>query len=94
MEVISIIVSDDETPVLSIETFGVMDEEHKSQAVEEAEEAYHIAALDLKFGRDRKPSEDQDDFCDEINDSLEDGYIHIYPHTVSIVWSSINNIQL
>ena len=93
MEVISIIVSDTECPVLSIDTFGVMDVESKDEVVEDAENHFCDQALKFKFGDDLI-GQDQDDFRDECLEALQDGYIHIYPHTVSIVWSTIDNIQL
>ena len=94
MEIANIIVHDNDTGIISIDSFGVLDAESRNQVVEQAEELYHIKALNLKFGEDREPSEEQDDFCDDINESLNDGYIEINGITVSFVWSYVENVQL
>lgn len=35
-----------------------------------------------------------DSYREDLNESLDDGYEEVAMHTVSFVWSYINNVQL
>jgi len=51
----------------------------------------------LKFGDNTNETRDdlreRDFYRESINDEIEDGYTEIGEHTVSFVWSSIDNVQ-
>ena len=104
MEVISIIVSSSESPVLSVDSFGVLDDENRQASIDAAEECYIEKCVELKYGTEemRKEcvesgcftEEDFDDYREDVTNSLEDGYEEVAMHTVSIAWSSIDNVQL
>ena len=95
MQVISIIVTDNETPIVSVDSFGVLGNgENDSASIELAEEFYMNKCKELKFGENFTDTTETDDFGDEVNDSMDDGYIVVGEHTVSLVWSSIDNIQM
>ena len=94
MQVISIIVSSNESPVLSVDSFGVLDDENKDASIEVAEDFYVSKCKELMFGEGFNNTEETDNFGDVVNDSMDDGYIKIADYTVSLVWSSIDNIQM
>lgn len=93
MQIINIIVSHPEQGINEIESFGILYEESKNDVVEEAENHFCDLALKYQFGDDLI-GEEQDDFRDDCSEALDDGTIEAGGHTVSIVWSSIDNVQL
>jgi len=104
MQVISIIVSSKEGSIVSIDSFGVLEDEYRNKSVDLAEDFYIEKCVELKYGTEEMRKEcvesgcftleDFDDYRDEISDGLEDGFEVVAMHTVSIVWSSIDNIQM
>lgn len=97
MRIINIIVTDNETPVVSIDSFAIIDENCSDEVVELAEEAYQNKALELKFGEGTNTTRDdlreRDFYREEVSETLEDGWIQIGEHTVSFVWSYCDNVQ-
>ena len=93
MRLINIIVTDCETPIQEIQTFGIVDEQLSDDVAEEAEEAFIDKCVELKFGSAFVESEEADDFRDKVANQLDDGYYEIGEKTVSIVWSHIKNLQ-
>jgi hypothetical protein len=92
MRVVNVIVHDSETGIISIDSFAVVEEQLSQDVVDEAEELYRTKAIGLKFGGDEE-SEECDDFIEnEVNESLDDGYMTINGVTVSCVWSYIENL--
>ena len=104
MQVINIIVSDCETGIISIDSFGVLDDIDKHKTVEQAEELYVEKCTTIKYGNKETREKiiangvfdysDIDDFTDEVNETIEDGYVEVNGITVSFVWSHIENVQL
>ena len=94
MEVINIIVHDSDTGIISIDSFGVADSQLRNEVVAQAESAFFQKCVDLKFGENSLPSEAEDNYRDEIGDTIEDGYCEVGSNTVSFVWSYIENVQL
>jgi len=100
MEVANIIVHDNDTGIISIDSFGVMDIESKDEVVEEAEQFFLDKCVEIKFGEGtnetREDLNERNFYRDDLFDSgcLDDGYIEINGITVSFVWSYIENIQL
>ena len=103
MEVINIIVNDKLTSIVSVDSFGVLDDENRQASIDLAEDFFIEKCVELKYGtkelRDkyvksgRFTLENFDDYRDDVMTSIDDGYKEIAMHTVSIIWSSINNIQ-
>lgn len=100
MRVINIIVHDNDTGIISIDSFGIVDEQLSSDVTQEAEDFFIQKCVDLKFGEGTNTTRDdlreRNDYRDEVSEELEDGYVHIDRGlvTVSFVWSSIENVQL
>lgn len=93
MRVINVIVSHTETPVISIDSFGVFEEQLSDEVVEQAENHFIEKCVELKFGENtnstREDLSERNHYREEITDCLDDGYSEIGEHTVSIVWSDI-----
>ena len=95
MQVINIIVSDNKTPIVSVDSFGVLGNgENDSASIEAAEDFYVEKCKELMFGEGFLHTTITDNYGDEVNESIDNGYIVIGEHTVSLVWSSIDNIQM
>ena len=78
MRIINVIVSTKYNPVVSIDSFGVFEEQLSDEVVEQAEKLFIQKAVS-KLGVDEEDAED----------SLENGYIDDGLVTISIVWSDI-----
>lgn len=78
MRVINVIVSTNQNPVVSIDSFGVFEEQLSDEVVEQAEKLFIQKAVS-ELGVDEVDAED----------SLENGYIDDGLVTISIVWSDI-----
>lgn len=78
MRVINVIVSTNQNPVVSIDSFGVFEEQLSDEVVEQAEKLFIQKAVS-ELGVDEEDAED----------SLENGYIDDGLVTISIVWSDI-----
>ena len=98
MEIINVIVSHSECPVNSIESFGVLDDESKDEAVTQAQECFIETALKYQFGEEvnttRDDLKERNHFREDCSEALEDGWIEAGGHTISIVHSYIENVQL
>jgi hypothetical protein len=94
MQVINVIVSHPEQGINEVESFGVLDDEQRSATVSQAEDCFINLAVKYQFGDPVEPSEEEDDFRDDCVEMLDDGYIEAGGHTISLVWSSIDNVQL
>lgn len=92
MELINIIVHDQDTGIVSINTFAIVEQQLRSEVVEEAEEFFKEKCIELKFGSADLIGEEVDDFVDELNEHLNDGYWEFNGSTVSFVWSYPENI--
>ncbi len=78
MRVINIIESTIDSPILSIESFGIKDEKLKDKVVEKAESLFKAKAIENGAN------------AGEIDVDIENGYYARRDgYTVSIVWSSI-----
>lgn len=77
MRVINIIESIKENPVLSIESFGVYEEQLSQDVVDEAEELFETKAKENGMTEE------------DLESSLDDGFYENGDYTVSIVWSNI-----
>lgn len=99
MEVINVIAFNRET-ILSVDTFGVLNDEAKDEVSQEAEDFFIQRCKEIKFGVGFKDTEETDDFGDDCGKYLEDGQVEIYLDEisesvyVSIVWSTIDNVQI
>ena len=80
MRVIHVIVSTNECPVVSIDSFGVFEEQLSNDVVAEAEKLYTEKALEQGFSEE------------DIEDSISDGYIDDSMITISIVWNEIEGL--
>ena len=79
MRIINIIESTADSPILSIESFGITDEKLKAKVVEQAENLFKAKAIEN--GANEK----------EIDVDIENGYYASRDgYTVSIVWSKID----
>ncbi|MCH9625170.1 MAG: hypothetical protein S4CHLAM123_03400 [Chlamydiales bacterium] len=78
MRIINIIVSTKQNPVVSINSFGVFEEQLSDEVVEQAEKLFIQKAVS-ELGVDEE----------KAKDSLENGYIDDGLVTISIVWSDI-----
>lgn len=78
MRIINVIVSTNQNPVVSIDSFGIFEEQLSDEVVEQAEELFIQKAVS-ELGVDEVDAED----------SLENGYIDDGFVTISIVWSDI-----
>jgi len=79
MRIINVIVSTkNQNPVVSIDSFGVFEEQLSDEVVEQAEKLFIQKAVS-ELGVDEVDAED----------SLENGYIDDGLVTISIVWSDI-----
>ena len=104
MEVISIIVSSEESPVLTIDSFGVLDDENRQASVDAAEDFFVEKCVELKYGtKEMRDScvesgcftkEDFDNYRDDVLETIVYGHEDVAMHTVSIAWSSIDNVQM
>lgn len=94
MQIINVIVSHPEHGINEVESFGILDDEQRSTTVSQAEQSFVNLALKYQFGSDNLIGEEQDEFSDHCNEVLDDGYIEAGGHTISLVWSSIDNVQL
>jgi len=98
MEIINVIVSHPECPVNSIESFGVLDDESRDETVEEAQNCFIETAVRYQFGEEVNTTRDdlteRNHFREDCSEALDDGYIDAGGHTISIVHSYIENIQL
>ena len=81
MRIISVIESTNEIPVLSIESFGIFEEQLKDDVVAKAEKLFIEKAVENSI--------------DEVDaeESLDDGYCEKGSYTVSIVWSDIQETK-
>jgi len=97
MEIINIIVSHPETAICSIVSYGVAVPELKSEVVEEAEQHFVEKCVELKYGEDmgesREDLNERNFYREDVSEEMEDGYVEVGEYTVSIVWSSLDNIQ-
>ena len=93
MRVINVIVSNSEMPIISIDSFGVFEEQLSDDVVAKAEELFIDKCVEFKFGdgtnTTREDLNQRNFYRDEVAEELEDGYVEINNHTVSIVWSDI-----
>ena len=98
MRVINVIVHDNESGIISLDSFGIIDEQDCQTVVDEAEELYVEKCVEIKFGDGTNDTRDdlreRDFYREDLNETLDDGYVEVNGITVSIVWSSIDNIQL
>ena len=98
MEIINIIVTHPECAVNEIESFGILDDESRDETVAQAEECFVEMAVKYKFGEEVNSTRDdlieRNHFREDCNEQLDDGYIDAGGHTISIVHSYIENIQL
>tara|TARA_R110002020_G_scaffold348997_1_gene562666 strand:- start:6559 stop:6795 length:237 start_codon:yes stop_codon:yes gene_type:complete len=78
MRIINVIVSTNQNPVVSIDSFGVFEEQYSDEVVKQAEELFIQKAVS-ELGVDEEKAED----------SLENGYIDDGLVIISIVWSDI-----
>ena len=78
MRIINVIVSTNQNPVVSIDSFGVFEEQLSDEVVEQAEKLFIQKAVS-ELGVDEVDAED----------ILENGYINDGLVTISIVWSDI-----
>lgn len=97
MKVINVIVSNDENVIVSVDSFGIVDEQLSDEVVDEAEELFTNKCIEIKFG-DKKMQKGFenliDDYRYDLETPLEEGYEFVGLMTVSLVWSSIDNVQL
>jgi hypothetical protein len=77
MRIINIIESTVETPILSIESFGIFEEQLSDEVAKQAEKLFRAKAIENGA------------LEDEIEDAIENGYFAKGGYTVSIVWSEI-----
>ena len=104
MKVLSIIVSSPECPVISIDSFGIVDEQLSNEVVDKAEGFFIEKCVELKYGTEEMRNEcvesgcfsldDFDNYRDDLSEALDDGYEEVAMHTISIAWSDIENVQL
>ena len=94
MQIVNIIVTHPDVGINSVESFGVLPGDGREESVEAAEECFINTALKYEFGENFVDTAETDDFRDDCNDALEDGYIDAGGHLVSIVWSSVDNLQI
>ncbi len=78
MRIINVIVRTNQNPVVSIDSFGVFEEQLSDEVVKQAEELFIQKAVS-ELGVDEEKAED----------SLENGYIDDGLVIISIVWSDI-----
>ena len=93
MEVINIIVNDI-TSTVSVDSFGVLDDENRQASIDAAEEFFIEKCKELKFGKGFANTKEVDDYHDMVNELIDDGYVEIGELTVTLFWSSIDNIQM
>jgi len=78
MRIINIIESTMDTPILSIESFGIFEEQLSQEVVDQAEKLFKDKAIENGANED------------DIDDDIENGYYSRRDgYTVSIVWSDI-----
>lgn len=104
MRIINIIVTHPDTGIVSVDSFGIVDEQMSDEVTYEAEDFFIEQCKTIKYGNKETREkiiangafsyDDIDDFADEVTESLEDGYFEVCGHTVSIVWSTIDNVQI
>lgn len=78
MRIINVIISTNQNPVVSIDSFGVFEEQLSDEVVEQAEKLFIQKAVS-ELGVDEE----------NAKNSLENGYIDDGLVTISIVWSDI-----
>ena len=93
MQIINIIVSHPEHGINEIDSFGILYDEGKDEIIQDAEDHFCNQALKYQFGDDLI-GEEQDSFSDHAVTCIDDGTVEAGGHTISIVWSSIDNVQL
>lgn len=97
MEVINIIVTHPETPIVSIDSFGIADSQLRNEVVEQAEQAFVEKCVELFYngdsGTDRNDLKERNAYREDVSESIEDGYHEVGENTVSFVWSYVENIQ-
>lgn len=98
MEIINVIVSHPETAICSIVSYGVPNPQLSSEIAEEAEQHFVEKCVELKYGEDsgetREDLNERNYYREDVSEALEDGYVEVGEYTVSIVWSSLDNIQI
>ncbi len=77
MRVINVIESTKQNPVMSIESFGVYEEQLSQNIVDEAERLFEMKAKENGVAEE------------ELESALDDGYYGNGDYTLSIVWSTI-----
>lgn len=93
MELINIIVHDNDTGIISINTFAIVESQLRDDVVEEAEDFFKEKCVELKFSNNENISEyTKDDFRETLDDAIVDGFIEIGNNTISFVWSYPENI--
>lgn len=97
MQVINIIVTEPACPIVSVDSFGIVDEQLSSEVVDQASELFKEKCIILKYGGSEMQEgfeKEIDDYREDLDESLDDGYEDVAEHTVSIVWSDIYNVQI
>ena len=95
MDIVNIIVHDSDTGIISLDSLGILDSESRNDVIKSAEELFIKKCVELKFGVGYTDTKETDDFSEGINETaLDDGYFDVNGVTVSLVHSSIENVQL
>lgn len=94
MRIINIIVSEPETPVVSIDSFAIFEEQLSSDVAKEAEDFFIEKAVFLKYGNEfenetRKDLAERNFFREEVAETLDDGYTEVGTRTISLAWSDV-----
>ena len=96
MEIINIIENDHNDGIITMDSFVVVDNQLRDEVVEEAEQHFIDKCVRIKFGveelREEGDLREIDDYRDEVNELLEDGYVNIGNRTISFVWSYPQNV--
>ena len=95
MRILNVVVTTQPDGLLSIQSFGIIDEQDSSTVIEEAEKMFveqvvHHSDFEIESVEADNLREDAqqftDDGCYELNDEEET--------TVFLTWSSIDNVQI
>lgn len=93
MRIANVIVHDHEDGIVSVDSFGVFEEQLSDEVVEIAEQHFIEKCVELKFGNNTNTTRDdlkeRNFYRDEVSDLLEDGFVNVNNKTVSLVWSYI-----
>ena len=89
MRIINVIVSNEEEGIVSIDSFGVFEEQLVDDVVESAEHCYLDKCVSLKFEGRLNSQECRDNCREEFSEKIDDGYCTINNTTITIVWSEI-----